>query len=322
MENYETLIFDMDGVMTSEECYWDTAALTVEELFSGSADEAQVKSVRDRVFYGDRLIRLFKDRGVNSNWDLAYLVFAFLHTCKSGEGIYNEFCNTRMKAFELYEAAAKALSQSLGKPYGQVCRLGEVWNNLKDVFQEWFWGSEEYFNVHGQKARRDDRGGLYKNEKPLIPLDELKSLLETLDGAGFRLCVGTGRPAAEIYAPLLLWGLYDFFDQNAIINYDDVERAEKKTGKKGLTKPHPYMFFKAYFGRDYPDELILDGKPKPIKNCLVIGDAGADLMAAHSMGADFAAVLTGISGAKSREFFEKNNAKYILKAVMSLAAEA
>ena len=31
LNKYDTVIFDLDGVITSEQCYWDAAALTVWE---------------------------------------------------------------------------------------------------------------------------------------------------------------------------------------------------------------------------------------------------------------------------------------------------
>jgi len=316
LEKYNTLIFDMDGVITSEECYWDTAALTVWEMHYGNAGADKVRHIRAELFYDDRLIKLFKERGVNSNWDLAYLVYAFLSKNKNAKETYEEVSKTDLSAFGLYDYAAKVLEQHRGVTPDKAVRLGLIWNDIKDTFQECYWGSEQYYNVYGINTKKE-REGLYKNEKPLFDIDDIKTLFSVLKNAGKKLCVGTGRPAAEIYAPLLSWDLYDYFEPDAIINYDDVEKAEKKLGKQGLTKPHPYMFLKAYFGRGCPDEKIFEDGDG-VENCLVVGDAGADLMAAHGMGADFAAVLTGVSGESGRAYFEEQGAKYILNDVMEL----
>ena len=35
-DRYDTVIFDMDGVITSEEMYWNAAALTVYEYINSS----------------------------------------------------------------------------------------------------------------------------------------------------------------------------------------------------------------------------------------------------------------------------------------------
>lgn len=85
-DKYNKIIFDMDGVMTSEQCYWDTAALTVYELLNSrkyfgsraldlSNVFANVKMIRSLIFSNDEIITVLKNKGVNSNWDLAYVVF-------------------------------------------------------------------------------------------------------------------------------------------------------------------------------------------------------------------------------------------------------
>ena len=83
------------------------------------------------------------------------------------------------------------------------------------------------------------------------------------------------------------------------------------------------MFLKGIFGRLYDDEKIINGDydKEKCKKTLVVGDAGADMFAAFAAGCDFAAVLTGITGDKAREFFEKENATYILKDVTFLMEE-
>lgn len=88
------IIFDMDGVITSEERYWDAAALTVWELlfgakhlgvqpFGGIPDfktdpsPGEIATVRRIIFCEDRVIAFFKQQAINSNWDIAYLTFIF-----------------------------------------------------------------------------------------------------------------------------------------------------------------------------------------------------------------------------------------------------
>ena len=88
------IIFDMDGVITSEECYWDTASLVVWELlyskrYLGLEPEAdlpqfktyvapeEIASIRKTIFQDDKVISFIKRRAVNSNWDLAFLTFGY-----------------------------------------------------------------------------------------------------------------------------------------------------------------------------------------------------------------------------------------------------
>ena len=81
------------------------------------------------------------------------------------------------------------------------------------------------------------------------------------------------------------------------------------------------MFLKALYGAGYEDEKIVKGDydKEKIKSTLVGGDAGADILAAKAMGADFCAVLTGVSGKEAKEYFENQNSEYIFDSVLNLA---
>lgn len=79
------IIFDLDGVITSEEAYWDCAGLTLHELLysprywnvTGStsyqpAASAQESREVSRATLPEWLILTFKARALNSNWDTCY----------------------------------------------------------------------------------------------------------------------------------------------------------------------------------------------------------------------------------------------------------
>lgn len=87
---YKTILFDVDGVMLSEERYFDASALTVHELltneafvglrsispaFSPKPADEIIRIIRDHVFRGDRVLEGLKNIGVNANWDMVYFVF-------------------------------------------------------------------------------------------------------------------------------------------------------------------------------------------------------------------------------------------------------
>lgn len=86
----KTILFDVDGVMLSEERYFDASALTVWELlyspqylglpgeaFTPSPVESQIRSVREQVFARDEVLNFIKSRGINSNWDMVFLTFSY-----------------------------------------------------------------------------------------------------------------------------------------------------------------------------------------------------------------------------------------------------
>jgi phosphoglycolate phosphatase-like HAD superfamily hydrolase len=86
----KTILFDVDGVMLSEERYFDASALTVWELlhnplylglpgddFTPAPVEAKIRRVRETVFAKDEVLNFIKSRGINSNWDMVFLAFSY-----------------------------------------------------------------------------------------------------------------------------------------------------------------------------------------------------------------------------------------------------
>ncbi|MGG1659602.1 HAD family hydrolase [Brevibacillus sp. NRS-1366] len=86
----KTILFDVDGVMLSEERYFDASALTVWELlyspqylglksdsFSPAPIESEIRRIRTEVFAQDEVLDFIKSRGINSNWDMVFLAFSY-----------------------------------------------------------------------------------------------------------------------------------------------------------------------------------------------------------------------------------------------------
>lgn len=88
------IIFDMDGVIIKEDCYWDAAALTVWELlyserylglkshpdlpaFKVGVSAEEIATIRRIILQEGRVTAFFKRRAINSNLDLAFLVFVY-----------------------------------------------------------------------------------------------------------------------------------------------------------------------------------------------------------------------------------------------------
>ncbi|HEX6923488.1 MAG TPA: HAD hydrolase-like protein [Bacillales bacterium] len=99
----EMILFDVDGVILSEERYFDASSLTVWELihspnylglnsreFTPAPEEATIRRVRREVFDNDRTLHMIKNRGINANWDMVYLTFScqlisFLQTLEKAD---------------------------------------------------------------------------------------------------------------------------------------------------------------------------------------------------------------------------------------------
>lgn len=342
LEKYDTVLFDMDGVITTEQMYWNTAALTVFEMLHSNKyygkEDFDVKKasedmwkIRKEVFLDDKIISFVKESGVNSNWDLVYLVLGsaiILETDNDFEKIYNYLLSLdNSTVFKLFDELAHRLSEKTGWELTYCTRLFDFWNRCTLVFQEWYLGSELYEKTLNLKPYESKKDGLSTKEDPLFPMDKLLTLLTLLNKSGKRIGIGSGRPGIELDGPLDSWDIRKYFTQDAIIDYTFLSETEKKLNLAerniNLVKPHPYMFLKGIFGRDYDDEKILSGDfdKEKCKKTLVVGDAGADMFAAFAAGCDFAAVLTGITGNRARDFFENENATYILNDVTFLMEE-
>lgn len=324
LSKYNTVIFDMDGVITSEEKYWDAAALTVWEYLRFCRNEsisapqcmANVKEIRKTVFCDDMLIKTLKDKGVNSNWDLGYVtvLIAWILKTENFQEVLEYARALPENIIDCYDELAEKCARVSGYDFEWLRRNGVMWQTMHGLFQEWYLGEE----VWGKPAKNTGKKGLMFFEEPIVNKDKLKELLCKLSKT-HRLCTGTGRPFDEMITPLKEWGVVEFFDKKGLANYNMVEEAERRF-ERTLTKPHPYIFLKALYGIDCDDKKIVDGEfdKDEITKALVIGDAGADVLAAQAMGADFCAVLTGVAGKNAKGYFEKMNAQYILDSVLDL----
>lgn len=330
LDKYETVVFDMDGVITSEENYWSSSALTVYELFNSidywGNNKIDVKFIMDNyrdmrkyLFKDDKLIALLKNKGVNSNWDLTYIVMciSIILCTPYPDEIYDYACSLGDNILDEYEDLAEKTAKQIHMPLDYCERNGEMWQTAYICFQEWFLGDSLFRKTYNHYPKKSGKPGLIHNEEPIINLEKLRQIFSLMYKSGKRICMGTGRPSAEILSPLENWGVRQYMADDGMINYDHVVNAESNFAGQHFTKPHPYMFIKAMLGDNYPDDKIISGEyPRDLtKKTLIIGDAGADIFAAKAMGADFCAVLTGIQGQSARGFFEEQKAEYILNSI-------
>lgn len=322
LEKFDKIIFDMDGVITSEYMYWEAAALTVYELlFSyekfGRRDIDREYCLKNRadlvnaILCHRKTVAAVKALGVNTNWDLAYIIFCVSiyknHELENMDEWHFESVrmfieNIETKAPELYDLAAELASLGTSRPKEYFVRGGDgLWKELVNTFQRWFLGDT-------------DLEGLNAYETPLLELNDIKKTLESLKNMGARLGIGTGRPRAEIMTPLKKWGIDGYFEPGMIATYDDVLKAEKDLSPElPIAKPHPYVFIKAVFGEKLTDKQILDGLTSgcDMSKTLVVGDAPSDLMAAKTAGMKFFGVLSGVDKESARKYFRENGADYI-----------
>lgn len=329
LADFDKIIFDMDGVVTSELAYWHSAALGAYDMLLShehygvcGIDRQWLRKnyieIYNLVMCGGRTVRAVKRLGVNTNWDLLFIVFCiskYLNPDLSSpdSAHFQSVCmfieNIDLKAPELYDAVSGLAAQAMGKDKTAFNRNGSFFKEeVFNVFDLWYNGCEEF-------------DGVKTDEELLFSDEELSKLFEKLTAKGLRLGIGTGRPSDEIEYPLSTHGLSRFFDPALFAAYDDVIAAEKAVcPENSLAKPHPYVFVKASCEGKYSDKEIYEKKytSKDTERILVVGDAPSDLLSAKAAGFKFLGVLTGAEGETIRPYFENNGVDYILNSILEM----
>ena len=325
----QKIIFDMDGVITSERGYWYSAAMTVYEKIFEELNvkwcEENIDELSLEIFSNDNVILNLKNLGVNTNWDLAYLTYLAAIIGQS-EGLEDEelwkfvdnyFEEISLKAPEIYEYVSNEAEEIYNFTHEYAKRNGELWNELCDLFQHWYLGDKGYEKIYERKPLgMPEKSGFINKETPIVDFDELTELLKYLTAKGYKLGIGTGRNDYELSVPLTDWDILKYFDKDSIVTYDTVLNAEKASGGASLAKPHPYVFLKA--ATHIKDDDVNKEVSSDNSNILVVGDAGADILAAKAAKMRFAAVLTGVGGNDAYEYFSGMDADYILDSVIEL----
>lgn len=359
------ILFDVDGVLLSEERYFDASALTVWELiyspnylgldgdsFTPAPDEATIRRIRREVFADDDVLHLVKSRGVNANWDMVYLTFAYqlvaflqkldkenhaavrrilqqdidhqalqeigdLFANNDHKPDYSSFIsdieNTAATKQQLFLALNTIAEEKTGIHTSSFSRNSALWDICQQAFQEWYLGDKL-----GRRPLQSEKKGFLNDEIPIIEAEKLQPFFAGLRAKGYRLGLGTGRPEIETIEPLKALGILDYFDKSRIVTAQDVLDTERIFPEHApLAKPHPFTFTYGWLDKTHKPKEVID-TPLPLDHAaslLIVGDSPADYYAAQRIGASFAAVLTGLSGQQARAQFEELGADYILNDV-------
>ncbi|WP_085521942.1 HAD family hydrolase [Tuberibacillus sp. Marseille-P3662] len=364
---YKTVLFDVDGVLLSEERYFDASALTIWEMlnsdhylglhpeaFTPAPGEPVIRQIREDIFAQDDVLNFIKSRGINANWDMVFLTFSYqlLHICAQLSERYQTDVVTALtgdidretlisigelieqseidihtdyemfvKDFETSTVEKQQLLlylndlafEKLGVKTEAFSRNSSLWDVCREAFQEWYVGSENVVHSTGKPPIQQGKKGFLANEIPVVSQEAMTSVFTSISQHA-TLGIGTGRPKLETLEPLSDLDVLKFFDRNRIVTASDVlETEEAHPDLAPLAKPQPYTYVQALLGMDQGAHTALS-QSLPLSEgdqVLVVGDSIADLMAARSMGARFAAVLTGLSGQKARTKFEELEADYI-----------
>jgi len=388
----DLIVFDLDGVITSEEAYWDAAGLTLHELMysprywglgAGSeyhpATTARESRRVSRATFPETEILTLKARAINSNWDTCYAtvclhlidllgclkkmlqdsipaqllspqpweagwIAAFREQLAGVKEQVRNTGNAQVRAqffdapifrgyigLELINRFDAYASEMLGYPIeGIFSRLSPFWAFCRDVFQEWYLGDELYTETYGHNPAQAGKPGCIYFEQPLLPVEQIRSALDSLCQQGYVLGFATGRVHQEAVYPLKLYGLLEYFDEQHISTYDYVERAEAWLRAHGdqtlLSKPHPFPFLVAAdpnlqskFGENVVAPLA-NAAPLNHKNFVVVGDSTSDILGGRAAGALTVAVLTGARTPEARGLLAQSKPDFTIEDITKLPA--
>lgn len=133
----KTVLFDVDGVLLSEERYFDASALTVWEVlhskhylglapeqFKTDFHDEEIASIREQVFENDRILKFMKSCGLNANWDMIYVVVCYQLICllEQAQSIEHEKMN---------EWVSKEIDRFILRDIGKTLKKEKVKINFK-----------------------------------------------------------------------------------------------------------------------------------------------------------------------------------------------
>lgn len=358
------IIFDVDGVFLSEERCFDVTAITIFELLFGehyinlSHDFISVKltdedivSIRDRMLYKDNILRTLKDKGLNSNWDMLFVIFSIhlIDLIRRNRAQFEyDFNNIDLKFLQeiefedesidyqlpmkflarvqkgklaIYEHLLDYAEESLNTDKVDSFKLkSDLWYITQNVYQEWYLGEEHHFKYAGKASILKGKEGFLNNEIIIQPPEQIKSLLENIKAKGYDIGIATGRPRIETMIPFESFGLLECFRPEKIVTASEVLDAEKMYPQAGpLGKPNPFCYITSYFG-NYPEKYgaYIEGVPIEKSEFIIVGDSLADYYCAEAIGATFVATLTGVKGEEERSTFEALQADYIINDILDL----
>ena len=359
----KAILFDVDGVFLSEERCFDVSAITVAELlsspdflncdidihFDGNLTENDINKIRRNVFNNDRILNQLKSLGLNSNWDMLFIVFS-IHLIDILKKLSHDEIEAFMYQDEPVDLTDKTINYSL--PYDVIAsfRNGKdaiyedlevyaknqlelnntslfklksaLWTLAKDIYQEWYLGKALFNQVEYKKDIQDFKKGFIYDEVILKPIEEIQLLLQNLIEAGYQIAIATGRPRTETIIPFQSLGLKSYFKDEHIVTASEVLLAEKQFPQyQPLGKPNPFSYIATLNG-NYNDQYERYAtKQEDIVNkdeVYIVGDSLADLLSAKKIGATFIGTLTGLKGKAAHSELVANGADHVVEDITKI----
>jgi HAD superfamily hydrolase (TIGR01548 family) len=283
----DAVVLDVDGVLVDvADSYRRAIVEAVEYVYGDTIEQADVQQFKDA-------------GGFNNDWTLtdAAALWVLARRENGGVGSVAAFTDA-IEARGGGLAGAEQVVESSLDPEA-VQRVRDEWEpeRLRDVFQQFYLGSDLYEELEGGTPEMDVEGFIHDEDVLISP-----ETVETLT-ANWPVCVLTGRPSDEADIALDRVGLS--VDAERRFTMDDWEEG----------KPHPRALV-ALAERTGADSIVFVGDTlDDVETALNAQDADAD-RAYHAVG-----VLTGgLTGEDGRRKYHDTGADHVLDSVNDLPA--
>jgi phosphoglycolate phosphatase-like HAD superfamily hydrolase len=288
------IAFDMDGVIVDvSSSYRAMIPLITRKFFDPSPDAAALPNPLVSL---EDIAWIRNQGGWNNDWDLSALVISLalsrlqVPIPKSISDPWDLWIqslqSSKLTSLIDYLHATPMPMSTLYKQMGpyrhplvDLLDQGDIeeGNVIRRLFQELYLGADLFYSTYGRKARIHHGPGLIETEQNLIP----PSLFERLSEHHI-LAIATGRPFAEAFYTLRLFGIENYFSR--ILTLDDCDLATDWTlalshDRPSLEKPDPFMLNAIYAGLE-----------QPVENQFYIGDMPDDMKAAKRATPSFTAI--------------------------------
>ncbi|WP_330988866.1 HAD family hydrolase [Staphylococcus pseudintermedius] len=367
----KAILFDVDGVFLDESRCFDVSALTVYELLYSTdylglksyidlsqLTNVQITDIRATLFKNDVILNRLKSMGINSNWDMLFVVFSvhfieclkqishearidFLNSVqfdettlrKVGQQLTNSIINyERPLQFiengsegrsQIYQSLQSYAMTELNVEEATLFDINSpLWQLAQEIYQEWYLGTALYEEVEQKVAKTDYKRGYIYHEIALAPIEDIKQLLTNLKAAGYQLAIATGRPRTETLVPFETLDLLSYFDDAFIVSASEVLEVESRYPElKPLGKPNPFSYIAAFNGnqkQDYYDYATNQTNRMDPEKVTIVGDSLADLFSAQTVNAQFIGTLTGLKGKSAEAELRAHGAEIIVDNVLDI----
>lgn len=233
--NYDAIIFDMDGVLINESRSY---RLAIEMAVNYLLIRYKFKMRVNRV--GINLLKSIPR--FNNDWDVSYVLFDFLEKNVSRDNFLNK---------------VKIVTDQV--------RETKKYREIKDVFQSFYLGREIYYQIYKRKPQVAFQKGLINNDSLLLDLNILRSLAPK-----YKLGIATSRPRYEaLFASKNLKITPDFIKEEFIVAKEDALKEKPEPDPLLEAKNRMKVKNPIYIGDTINDTIAAKKAKMP---CIFIGN--------------------------------------------------